>query len=63
MYNVGCSPKIKKLSSAKKMNEFIDTFYKKYPDRAAQYSDNWIDYKVTGVTGDVIMLASGIDVE
>jgi acyl-CoA hydrolase len=63
MYTVDASPKIRKFKTEKAMGEFIDEFYRQHPDHADQYSDNWIDYAVTEVTGEVHFFTDGLKVQ
>lgn len=55
--------RIKKFKTDQEMGEFIDAFYKKYPDYADKYSDNWVDFSVSGVTGDINFFTDGVTVE
>lgn len=63
VYVEDCSIKIKKFDTAKEMGKFIDKFNKENPDYANPSSDNWIDYCVTGITGDIHFFTDGITVE
>ena len=63
MYVEDCQSKIKKFNSTKKMGEFIDQFLKDNPDYASNLSDNWIDYTVTNITGDVHFFTDSMKVE
>ncbi len=58
-----CSPKLKRFSSPKEMGEFIDAFYKKYTDYTDPYSDNWIEFGITGIKGEVHFFTDGLEVE
>ena len=63
VYIEDCSTKIKKFASTDDMGKFIDDFYKKYPNYADLGSDNWVDYAVTNVTGEVHFFTDGVGVE
>ena len=63
MYVFDSSPRIKKFTSTEKMKDFIDSFLKKYPDHMSVDSGTWIDYIVTGVTGDVHFYTDGLEVD
>ena len=62
-YVEGCSPKLKRFSSSKEMGKFVDEFYKKYPDYMEEYSDNWVDFAITGIKGEVHFFTDGLAVE
>lgn len=63
MYVEDSEPKIKRFNSNKEASNFVDRFQKKYPDYMSSDSGNWIDYMVSGVTGDVFFFTDGITVE
>jgi hypothetical protein len=63
VYVEKCSPKMKKFESEREMGEFIDNFYKTYPDYMSSDSDYWIDFAVTGVTGEVHFFTDGVELE
>lgn len=63
VYVLDSSSKIKRFDSTLEMGKFIDDFYKKYPDYLDTYSDNWIDYTITGITGEVFFFTNGLEVE
>ena len=63
MYVLDSSPKIKKFESMDKAQKFVERFQKKYPDHMAVNSGNWIDYLVTGISGQVHFFTDGIKVE
>ena len=54
MYVVNCSQKIKRFDDIKDLNKFVAKFDLKYPDAMAAETGYWIDYAVTGVTGEFI---------
>jgi hypothetical protein len=62
MYVVNSSPAIKKFTSMDKMEKFVKEFQKKYPDEDAINTGSWIDYVVTGVTGEIYFFVDGIEV-
>jgi hypothetical protein len=51
VYVEDCGTKIKKFSTVKALNDFVLDFTAQYPDQ--REGDNWIDYVVTGVTGEI----------
>lgn len=55
--------KIKSFDSIEELGSFIDNFYKEYPNYADFDSPNWIDYAITGITGDIHFFTDGIKVE
>lgn len=63
MYVVDSSPKMRKFKSLEDMATFVDKFQKKYPDHMAMESGHWIDYVITGVTGEVTFFTDGIKLE
>jgi len=62
-YTLNSTPKMKRFDSTKEMGDFIDKFNKKHPDYAAIESGDWIDFAVTGITGDVHFFCDGIELE
>lgn len=62
-YIEGSDTKLKKFTSTEKMGKFVDDFYKKYPNYASYESDNWIDFAITGVSGDVFFFTDGLKLE
>lgn len=62
MYVEKCSPKIKRFDSTKDLIKFTEEFWAKHPEHLNPNSDYWIDYAVTGVTGDVKFFTDGITV-
>lgn len=58
VYSENCSIKLKKFSTIKAMDKFIEDFLHEHPDYAV--GDNWIDYKVTNVTGEVTIYDSSV---
>ncbi len=63
MYVADSSPKIKRFDSMEKMGKFVEKFHKKYPEHMCANSGYWIDYVVTGVTGEVHFFTDGIKVQ
>lgn len=63
LYVENNSPKLKKFSTNKELGEFIDDFNRKYPDYMLNESDNWIDFCVTDIKGDIHFFCDGIEVE
>jgi hypothetical protein len=53
VYIEKCSTKMKKFDTKEEMGRFVDDFNKKHPDYADQYSDYWVDYAITDVSGDI----------
>lgn len=51
VYVESCGTKIKKFSDIKALKKFILQFSAEYPNQ--QEGDNWIDYVVTNITGDI----------
>jgi hypothetical protein len=54
MYVANSSPKIKRFDDIKDLNSFVAKFDLKYPDATAGETGYWIDYAVTGITGELI---------
>ena len=63
MYVLDSTPKLKKFSSMELMHKFVNKFQKKYPDQEAVNSGYWIDFVISGVTGDVTFFTDGISLE
>jgi hypothetical protein len=63
VYIVKCETRIKKFATEKEMGQFIDGFLKEHPEYQEEYSENWIDFALTGVTGDVHFFTDGVAVE
>ena len=63
MYVLDASPKVKRFDSTLEMGKFVDDFYKEHPDYLSLHSDNWIDFSVTGVTGEVFFFTDGLEIE
>jgi len=63
MYVEDCNPKIKRFDSPKEVGEFICEFNKKHPDYMSPDSDNWIDYCILGVVGEVHFFTDGLKVQ
>jgi len=53
-YVVGCSPKMKKFNTINGLNTFIKEFKKTYPHQ--EQGDNWVDFYVTNITGEIVGL-------
>lgn len=51
VYVEDCGTKIKKFSTLKALNDFILDFTAQHPNQSE--GDNWIDYVVTNVTGQI----------
>lgn len=62
MYVEDSIPKLKKFSTMEEAGKFVDKFQKKYPDYMSTESGHWIDFVVTGVTGDIHFFTDGIEV-
>lgn len=54
-YVENSSSRLKKFNSLKALNKFVHDFNKKYPDHLAVQTGYWIDYCITGITGDVVV--------
>lgn len=52
VYVEGCGTKLKKFNSLPAMKGFITKFKKKHPDNNRS-GDNWIDYTVTNIAGNI----------
>ena len=63
VYIVNCETRIKKFATEKEMGEFIDGFNKEHPEYQETYSEHWIDFAITGVTGDAHFFTDGMVVE
>lgn len=63
IYVSNCELKMKKFDSFEKMGKFVKSFWKKYPDHLSVDSGYWIDYAITGITGDVHFFTDGLKVE
>lgn len=50
-YVEGCSPRTKKFKTLKALKQFILDFQRNYGINPR--GDNWLDYSVTNITGDV----------
>lgn len=57
------STKIKKFDTAEELGEFVDNFNKEYPDYADSSSDNWTDFAITDIQGEIYFFTDGIKVE
>lgn len=55
-YVENSAPKLKKFTTLKSLNEFILQFSAIY---AASSEDNWVDFVITNVHGDVIQIDDG----
>ena len=63
MYVEDGNPKIRKFDSPEKLGTFVKEFQKEYPDYMEMGSDNWIDYVVMDIMGDVFFFTDGITIE
>jgi hypothetical protein len=63
VYVEDSNTRIKRFETELEMGEFVDNFYKTYPNYAELYSDNWVDHAITGVTGEVHFFTDGLEVE
>lgn len=52
VFSETCQIKLKKFKSVSALRGFVTKFQKKYPDKDRK-GDNWIDYIVWNVAGDV----------
>lgn len=53
VYVENCTPKIKKFKTLRALKTFVTKFENKYPD-PDKTGDNWIDYHVTNIEGEVV---------
>lgn len=63
VYVQDASMKIKRFSTKAAMGKFIDDYLKKNPDYADLYSDNWIEFAITDVSGTAFFFTDGLEVE
>lgn len=63
MYVEKSSPKIKRFESLEEMGKFVEKFQKKHPDHMSTNADNWVDYAVTDITGEVYFFTDGLEVQ
>ena len=54
VYSEDGAMKMRRFASEKELGEFVDIFFKLHPDYADEDSDNWIDFAITNVIGDVV---------
>lgn len=59
-YTENCSPKVRKFTSIKALENFVKNFNKKYD---VSEGDNWIDYSVYNVTGELKVRDPSVIVE
>jgi hypothetical protein len=60
-YVEGCTSKVKKFKTLKALNEFVLDFQAQYPN--TREGDNWINYAVTNIAGEVIPYDNSVTVE
>lgn len=63
VYVKDCETKLKKFDSEQEMGKFMDQFCKDHPNFLDLDSDNWLDYCIVGITGDVHFFTDGLSVE
>lgn len=62
VYIEKCEQRIKKFKTEKEMGKFIDNYYKLHPEYADKYSDYWVDFAVTNISGDVHFFTDSLKV-
>jgi hypothetical protein len=63
VYVEKCETKVKKFKTLQDLGVFIDSFLKRHPDYADTYSDYWLDYSITNVSGEVNFFTDNMRVQ
>lgn len=63
VYIANGETRVKRFDTEQEMGEFIDGFLKEHPEYQSSHSDYWIDFALTGVTGDIHFFTDGVKVE
>lgn len=63
IYVEDSNPRIKQFDTQEALGKFADNFIKEHPEYASADSDCWLDYAITGVTGEVVFFTDGLEVE
>ena len=63
VYVEDASTKVRTFSTKEAMGKFMDTFLKEHPDYADKYSDDWLDFAITDISGDITFFTDGMKVE